>query len=50
MDGSFVFVNILSGTENGDSQLTSYGAQKITKPDLEAFADSIDFAALNKQH
>lgn len=49
LDGSFVFVNILSGTENGDSQLTSYGAQKLAKSDLEAFADSIDFAVLNTQ-
>ena len=47
LDSSFVFVNILSGTENSDANRTSYGAQPVEKSDLEAFADSFDFAALN---
>jgi len=47
LDNSFVFVNILSGTENNDSSKTSYGAQPIDKGDLEAFADGFDFAKLS---
>jgi len=46
LDNCFVFVNILSGTENNDSSKTSYGAQPIDKGDLEAFADGFDFAKL----
>ncbi len=47
LDKSFVFVNILSGSRNMDTTKTSYGADTINKSNLEAFADSIDFEALN---
>ncbi|MDR0819544.1 MAG: hypothetical protein LBN43_08250 [Oscillospiraceae bacterium] len=47
LDNSFVFVNVLSGTENNDSSRTSFGASPIEKCDLEAFADSFDLVALN---
>jgi hypothetical protein len=46
-DKSFVFINILSGTENSDENRTSYGLRPLEKSDLEAFANSFDFAALN---
>jgi hypothetical protein len=46
LDDSFVFVNILSGTENSDSNRTSYGADPIAKSDLEALADSFNFGVL----
>jgi hypothetical protein len=45
-DDSFVFVNILSGTKNSDDSRNSYGAAPVDKSELEAFADSFDFAAL----
>jgi len=47
LDNSLVFVNILSGTENSDENRSNYGAQPISKSDLEAFADSFDFVTLN---
>jgi hypothetical protein len=47
LDGGFVFVNILSGTENSDESLSSYGAAPIDKRALEAFADGFDLAAID---
>lgn len=46
LDSSFVFVNILSGMENNDGSMSSYDAPPIKKSDLEAFADSFDFAVI----
>lgn len=46
LDKSFVFVNILSGAENSDDNRSSYGAKPVGKRDLEALADSFDFAAI----
>jgi len=48
LDSSFIFVNILSGTENNDSAEYSYGEVPVGRSDLEAFADGFDFSALNK--
>lgn len=47
LDNSFVFVNILSGTENQEAGKTSFGAQTVGQEDLEAFAEGFDFSALN---
>jgi hypothetical protein len=47
LDNCFIFVNILSGTENSNENKSSYGAQPVEKRDLEVFADSFDFTALN---
>jgi hypothetical protein len=48
-ENCFVFVNILSGTENSDESRTSYGAHPVDRSDLEAFADSFDIVALSAQ-
>jgi len=48
LDNSFVFVNILSGTENNDSAVSSYGEKPLDRYDLEAFAEGFDFLALSK--
>lgn len=48
LDNSFVYVHIRSGTENTDPSRSSYGCPTVDKDALEAFADSINFMALDR--
>ena len=47
LPNSFVYVHIRGGTENADSSRDGTGPDTLTHADLEAFADTIDFAALD---
>ena len=47
LDESFVIVHILSGTENQDADEQSFGAQTVSREDLEAFAGCFDFSVWN---
>lgn len=45
LDNCFVFVNILSGTENNSGH--ALGAQPVNKESLESFAESFDFTMID---
>lgn len=45
LDNCFVFVNILSGTDNNRGH--ALGAQPVDKSSIEAFAECFDFMAIN---
>ncbi len=47
LDHCFVFINILTGTENQVEWSHSYGMETVDKSDLEAFAESIDFGIID---
>ena len=47
LENSFIYVHIRSGSENTDPSRGSYGCPTVEKADLEAFADSINFTALD---
>ena len=46
MDTCFIFINVLSGTENSDADKTSYGVETLDKAGLESFAEDFDFDAI----
>lgn len=47
LPNSFVYVNIRGGTENNDLTRDGTGPATLTRADLEAFAEAIDFTALD---
>ena len=47
LDNSFVYVHIRGGTENGDQTRDFTGPDTLTRTDLEAFAELIDFRTLD---
>ena len=47
LPNSFVYVHIRGGTENGDQTRDFTGPNTLTRADLEAFADLIDFKTLD---
>ena len=47
LDNSFVYVHIRGGTENGDQTRDFTGPDTLTRADLEAFAELIDFRTLD---
>ncbi len=48
LDYCFVFVNILTGTENQRESSHSFGMETVDSTDLEAFADAFDFGIIDR--
>ena len=48
LENSFVYIHIRSGSQNMTPDRSSYNCPTVDRAALEAFADSIDFAALDR--